>query len=480
MEIPLWEGKVSMSYLNVKQRLILVTTITVFITTTAISLLSQRLFSQLLYERFEEKMNFIGQHLAASTAIGIVLKNERLLGSVASSILKDSDVIGVAIEDNQHKMLYKKGNVNGKHFLIFPVFFSPAQESFIFNLKSRQKNIGWIKIFYTTHHLNQLIKNLFLRSSILALIISIFMGIFVYFLIAQSFLRPLQELLMAVDKVTQGDLSCKVSGKGLPETEQLAEAFTQMVASLKHSQHLLKKTYEEMVYQKSLAEIGKISFIVAHEVKNPLGIIKGGVDILKKPEVDQETKKQMILYIEEEIKRLDRFIKDFLSLARPKRPELKEIDLSQFMQNLKQKVKMGFPEKKISIVFQENLPRFISDPVLIERVLVNLIKNAYEAGANEVKIEIAQTEDKWIIKVIDNGPGIPEEEKEKIFEPFYTTKAKGTGLGLVFVSQAVYALGGKIELKNHIPSGNIFIIYLPIHSKNPTKEKNNGLHSDCR
>ena len=459
MELPLW--RIAMSSLNVKQRLLLVTTITVFVTATAISLLGQRLFSQLLYKRFEEKMNFIGKHLAASTAIGIILKNEKLLDNIASSILKDSDVIAVAIEDIQHKVLYKKGNINGKHFLIFPVSFSSPQEGFIFNAKP--KTLGWIKVFYTTYHLNQLIKNLFLRSSILALIISLFMGIFVYFLIAQAFLKPLQELLMAVDKITQGDLSCQVSGKGLPETEQLAQAFTQMVASLKKSQQLLKETYEEMAYQKSLAEIGKISFIVAHEVKNPLGIIKGGVDILKKTEVDQETKKQMILYIEEEIKRLDSFIKDFLSLARPKRPELKEIDLSQFIQSLKQKVKIEFPEKKISVVLKETPAYFMSDPVLIERVLVNLIKNAYEAGAKEVKIEITQAADKWVIKVIDDGPGIPDEEKEKIFEPFYTTKAKGTGLGLVFVSQAVYALGGKIELKNNLPSGNIFIIYLPIH-----------------
>jgi len=410
-------------------------------------------------------MNAIGKHLAASAVIGIILRNENLLAGIAASILRDPDVIGVYIEDKEHNILYQRGDKNNKYKITLPVILTSPAPNSVFFIEQKEKLLGWINVYYTTSHLNMLIKNLFFHSLILAFVISFFMGAVVYFLVSTSFLKPFNKLLKAVNRISKGDLSCSISiTKGMPETKQLAHAFNKMIMSLKNSQNLLEKTYKEMSYQKSLAEIGKISFIVAHEVKNPLGIIKGGIDILKKDQVDEETKTQMILYIEEEIKRLDSFIKEFLSLARPKRPEVSKIDLNEFMHTLNQKIKIEYPTKKIRINLSKDKD-FFTDAVLLERVFVNLIKNAYEAGADRVDIDIIKNNKEWVLKIADNGPGICDEDKEKIFEPFYTTKPKGTGLGLVFVSQAVYALQGRIEVRDNIPKGNLFIIFLPCKQK---------------
>ncbi len=443
--------------LNVKQRLILITTLTIFISSISTFFLNQHIFTKILYSKFKDKINFIGKHLASSVAIGIVLKNNRILENIADSILSNKDVTGVAIEDKNGSVIYTKGIINNNFTVKFPVQLSRPKDNAIYYPQDN-KILGYIKVSYTTKNLDKLVKKLFIHSLILAIIISIAIGIIVYIFTIIYFVSPFKELLMAVSRVSKGDLNFSVPAKGMPETKELAIAFSNMVHSLKKNMKLLKSTYEEMIYQKFLAEIGKVAFVIAHEVKNPLGIIKGSIDIIKKPEIDTKTKEDMILYIEEEITKLDKFIRDFLHLARPKRPELVDLKLRDFMNNLKQKVLMEYPEKIFNIVIKQDI-YLATDISLMERIFINLIKNAYEAGADTVTIEVYEKNDIVTIKVKDNGEGIPEEDRDKIFEPFYTTKQKGSGLGLVFVAQGVYSLKGKIEVTSNTPKGTIFTIY---------------------
>jgi len=450
--------------LNVKQRVVIFTTIIIFITTIISFFISQKFILDLVYKRFQEKLNFMAKHLASSAAFGILLGNKSILNNIANSILKDKDVIGVIIEDKYHNILYKKGRTSTK-FVILPVKLSTYQENYIFSGEIKDNSLGSIKVYYTTSNLKSLINKLFIHSITMAFIISLFMGILVYFLVIYSFVRPFHELLLAVDRVSKGELTFTLSSKkGMPETRQLAQAFGEMVKSLKKSQELLKNTYEKMAIQKSLAEIGKMSLVVAHEVKNPLGIIKGCIDIIKKKEVDNTTKDQMISYIEEEIKRLDDFIKEFMDISKAKRPELKEINVRNFIENLKQKVYMQYPDKEICFSVPED-KLIVFDQMLMEKVFINLIKNSYEANATKVFISIEKQDEFWKISIADNGDGISDEDKKHIFEPFYTTKDKGSGFGMVFVSQAISAMKGKIEIKDNTPKGNIFEIYIPVNLK---------------
>jgi len=445
---------------NVRQRLILITTLSIFISSMATFLLNQHIFRSLLYHKFEEKINFIGRHLASSVAIGIILNNKSMLKNITKSILASKDVLGVSIKDSKGNVLYQEGIINKDYFLEFPVTLSSSDVDMLYAQDKRI--LGYIVISYTIKNLNRLVQKLFVHSLFLAVVISCVIGVIVYFSVVVSFVKPFKELLRSISRVANGDLDFSVPVKGMLELRELAQNFSTMVASLKKHMRLLKDVHAEMLYQKSLAEIGKVAFVVAHEVKNPLGIIKGGLDIIKKKEVDEKTKQDMIAYIEDEINRLDKFIKEFLYVSRPKQPELRRINLANFLDKIRQKIAIEYPKKNLECQVDNNL-ELHTDASLLERILINLIKNAFEADADKVEIVVRPHKEKVKIEVKDNGKGISQAEKEKVFDAFYTTKEKGTGLGLVFVAQAVYVLKGKIEVRDNLPTGSIFVIYLPLN-----------------
>jgi signal transduction histidine kinase len=214
-----------------------------------------------------------------------------------------------------------------------------------------------------------------------------------------------------------------------------------------------------------MAEIGKFSMIIAHELKNPLGIIKGSVDILSKSTTDPDTKITMETYILEEVQRLNKLIDDFLAFAKP-------TPLMKILSDINTVVKKAsehfiVPEeynKKIKLCTELNpLPEIEMDDNQIYHVLLNLINNAVQAIENEGTINLkTEFTDGWIkIVVSDSGPGISKQQREQIFEPFFTTKAKGTGLGLAIVKKIVVNHAGHITVSNMTGGGACFEIFLP-------------------
>jgi len=464
--------------LNLNQRLLIITSLTVLLTGLAIFLLSQQLFAKFLRQRFEEKLTFFAKHLASSASIGLLLQDEVLLERLASSIMRERDIVAVVIENARHQVLVQIGNPSlATAKIVQPVRLIPVTETEIFPSPPHPRDLGKVQIYYSTSHFNELLKDLFWQTLIVSLLLAIFMGTVGYLLIARAFIKPLNELRKAVKRVSAGDLSVEVSGRGLPETEELARAFTQMIVSLKESHKRLEKTYQEMLINRSMAEIGRFSLMIAHEIKNPLGIIKGSLDILRKKEVGPEIKEQMLNYIEDEVQRLNNLIQNFLSFARPQKIKPHPININQFLLEVANRAQIEFGQKKILVRSPQKEIIAPFDPNHLERALINLIKNAFEAGAQKVYLSCLKKGKTLIIEVADDGRGIKEKDQEEIFKPFYTTKAKGTGLGLTIVSQVVTAHNGRIEVKDNQPQGTIFRLVFENINQNSEIGGINGLHS---
>jgi len=451
--------------LNLKQRLILITSVTVFVTALAVFFLTQEVFGSFMRERFFERISFLARHLSSGITLGLILKDVDMLKKLSSSLLKEEAIVALEIRTADGEVILSLGYPQRADGVVTQkVTTGGSQAPF-----QEPRVLGEVRLFYSTAHLDQLLKRLFWQVLLVSLLLASLMGLLGYLLITRAFVRPLNELLTAVKEVEKGDLSVKVSGQGLPETEELARAFSQMLSSLRSSREELRRTYEEMLRTRSMAEIGRFSLMIAHEIKNPLGIIKGSLDILKKPEVDAEIRQEMIQYIEDEVRRLDDLIQNFLTFARPQRIKPQLVAPEALLEDISRRVALEYGPEKVTLRLKGPLPKVSWDPEHVERALLNLIKNAFEAKASQVILEAYVEGQALVLEVQDDGSGIPPEEKEKIFQPFYTTKAKGTGLGLSMVMQVMEAHGGKVVVEDRAPQGTTFKLIFPLI---PPKEEN--------
>lgn len=243
-----------------------------------------------------------------------------------------------------------------------------------------------------------------------------------------------------------------------------------------------KRNQETLLHRmESLAGLTNLAASVAHEIKNPLGSISIYIQLLQKAvnksrNSDEKLPEKKFLenYIEiinQEIDRLNNIIVDFLFAVRPISAELIPENPVKLLNSYVDFFTPELEEKNIKLktAFLENSPKILIDEKLFKQVLINLVQNAIVAmpDGGELFFSTRITGDKYLISVADTGIGMDSETASRIFEPYFTTKVTGTGLGLTMVYKVIKEFGGDIEVESYEGKGTIFTISLPI----PQKEK---------
>ncbi len=242
---------------------------------------------------------------------------------------------------------------------------------------------------------------------------------------------------------------------------------------------------EEAARQERLAALGGMAAVLAHEIRNPLGAIKGLAQFLGEKRTSDATQTEMTQTIAAEATRLERLVNDLLTYARPRPPELQPTDLSAALREV---MALGQPAAdaagvKARLEMSDLLSKAIADPEQMKQLFGNLVLNALQAmpnggtltitaktqksGAGDKATEYASPSpmhtEQWVeIRMEDTGPGMPEADLPHIFEPFYTTRTKGTGLGLAICKQIVEAHGGLIRVARTGPEGTTILVTLPM------------------
>ncbi len=232
---------------------------------------------------------------------------------------------------------------------------------------------------------------------------------------------------------------------------------------------LLIRTHEQVRQNEKLAAMGQMAASVAHEIRNPLGIIKGTADVLKEKYTAQNKKDELFDYIAAEVQRLNLLVNNFLSFAREPKLNLEKADIIAVIEKAVAAIEREEQEKmvQLNVNIADKPDIFAFDENTIQQVLFNLLINAKQAveenGRVEVRLEIEKIKHAKFAKVIvsDNGTGI-KEDKEKIFEPFYSTKSSGSGLGLAICKQIIEKHGGWIDFETELNKGTRFYFYLPM------------------
>ena len=243
-----------------------------------------------------------------------------------------------------------------------------------------------------------------------------------------------------------------------------------------------KRNQETLLHRmESLAGLTNLAASVAHEIKNPLGSISIYIQLLQKAvnksrNSDEKLPEKKFLenYLEiinQEIDRLNNIIVDFLFAVRPISAELIPENPVKILNSYVDFFKPELEEKNIKLktAFLENSPKILLDEKLFKQVLINLVQNAIVAmpDGGELFFSTRITGDKYLISVADTGIGMNSETASRIFEPYFTTKVTGTGLGLTMVYKVIKEFGGDIEVESYEGKGTIFTISLPI----PQREK---------
>jgi signal transduction histidine kinase len=223
---------------------------------------------------------------------------------------------------------------------------------------------------------------------------------------------------------------------------------------------------EHSLRQEQLQATGRLAAEIAHQLKNPLGIINNAAFTLQRTVKEGKTITQQIKIIREEVDRSDRIITELMGYARLSEGQVEKLDITE---ELDRAIEQVFPsgaiyEVKINRDYGAALPALLAQRGHLSEVFVNILQNAREAmdGKGQINVSAEYGEDYSIVVTIaDNGPGIPIEKQDKIFEPYFTTKEKGTGLGLAIVKHNTELYNGSVEVESDPGKGTLFRVKLP-------------------
>jgi len=273
--------------------------------------------------------------------------------------------------------------------------------------------------------------------------------------------QTLVAILLVVDD--------RVSDAFSSEDVKLLEALcVQMAVVIENSQQ-----YRRMQERDRLAALGQMAAGLAHEVKNPLGAIKGAAQLLNEPDGGQladPQAREFLGIIVEEVDRLDRVVGSVLDYARPSKGNPGAVDVNAVVRRTLQVLASGQPsEQEVDTDLEEDLPLVRADAEQLRQVLMNLVKNALQATQSRGAVTVATRRrtgprskgDSVEIAVRDDGPGISPQILKSLFVPFFTTKDKGTGLGLAISQRLVEEWGGRIEVASQPGAGSTFSVVLP-------------------
>jgi signal transduction histidine kinase len=211
-----------------------------------------------------------------------------------------------------------------------------------------------------------------------------------------------------------------------------------------------------------LAALGQLSAGLAHELRNPLGSIKGSADLLTRSAAQKDPmSKELAAIISSEVDRTNSLVTRFLDFARPLEPRKETMDVTTVIDRAVDRAKVD-----VTRDYSALLPKLSIDPELMEQVFLNLVTNAAQASdpGRDITVRTRETGKQAEISVIDHGCGIPPDKIETIFNPFVTTKRTGVGLGLAIVAKIVDGHGGKMAVESQPGKGSTFRVLLPLPS----------------
>lgn len=482
--------------------------------------------SHQLGKQFESTMTSLATNLSRNAAHGVFIESGEVLRELSDNLMAEPDVRRVGIYNARGERILDSGEKTGTGAeapsllgeVVVPVLYDAGAEHEVSDdfapfrdpppaatpgAKGPQR-IGEVRVTYSRARLAGELGAV--RSRIwIAAVIAGALGSLIGIWLADRMIQPLKGLIRATTAVAAGDLQTRVRETGDDEVANLARSFNRMTEALRVSRGKLEDTYGELARKDRLATLGQFTAVIAHELRNPLGVIMSSAQVITNPKRTAEMKERAATFIVEEVRRLNTDLTSFLNFARPKPPDIRSIDLADAARRAVEAFRNtpgsgAAPSERtptgsdpatagsggeggggiIATVHAEaDRPLAAADPDQMHQVLLNLLLNASQAMqqasverptgdgltpapvTGRIDVRIKGSGGRVALIVEDDGPGMTEEVRSHVFEPFFTTKKRGSGLGLAVVDQIARSHGGSVELTSAPGQGTRFTILLP-------------------
>jgi signal transduction histidine kinase len=292
------------------------------------------------------------------------------------------------------------------------------------------------------------------------------LGILIAVFLSWMYTKPIHNVVNAARGVAGGDLTLNLSVDRKDEIGELTQSFNFMVQKLREERALEEKLREA----EHLSGIAQLAKGIAHEIRNPLNFISLSIDHLKekyKPLEggDKENFESLIMSIKHEIQRLNKLVGDFLDYGKPLRLSLQEVDMNVIIKDVIDLVRAKAEKDGIKIHYQGSEPlKLLIDPELIKTCIFNVILNSFQAmsAGGDLTVSTKASASRVSIVIGDTGLGVSKENLPKLFEPFFSTKSTGLGLGLAMTQRVVEEHGGKVDFQSIEGKGSTVTISLPM------------------
>jgi signal transduction histidine kinase len=274
----------------------------------------------------------------------------------------------------------------------------------------------------------------------------------------RSLLTPLASLVSAAGRFGQGEFSTRVGRIGEGELQAVADACDHMAVELQAREQRLLAT-------ERMAVIGQFAAGIAHELNNPIGVIRGYLKTMQ-PTQPADMLREELQILDEEAAACQRIAEDLLAFAAPRGLELELMQVDVLLRTAVQRFVDSGEARGHEISVASSRSELLADAGRLRQVIFNLLRNAVQASPAgstiEVGGDIAPDEKFYILSVADGGPGVPDDDKLRIFEPFFSKHNGGSGLGLAVCHGIVAAHGGRITVEDRSGPGAVLRVYLPL------------------
>jgi len=366
----------------------------------------------------------------------------------------------------------------------FGVYNKSPVFSYAFPLKDRRgRNIGGVSILQRTSFMEEDIRKA--KWDIFAMIISLIIGIVVLilFVTRKWISEPISRLMDGIKTLANGDLNLQINLKRKDELAELAKAFNQMAVDLKKAQEKVIQEAEtrlelerELRQSEKLAVIGQLASGLAHEIGTPLNIIGGRAELAKRRLEDEEGVQKNLDTILQQTEKITKIIQQLLGFVRKKRPEQKTLGLNALLETTLDFLDHQLQKQRVKVIKEltDHLPSVMGDPDQLQQVFSNLILNAIQSMPEGGELRLSTSSKRLSregfednqslyaeVCVKDTGVGMAREVLKNIFNPFFTTKDAGTGLGLMVTQGIIQDHEGWIEVNSEVGEGSTFKVYLP-------------------
>jgi signal transduction histidine kinase len=290
------------------------------------------------------------------------------------------------------------------------------------------------------------------------------LGVLLAYILLKQILGPIRQLALSSAPPEPG-------ARVPDEVTALSSRVHSLIENVDQAQTELERSQEHLLQSGKLAMVGKLAAGVAHSIRNPLTSVNFRLHSLKTSLEMSPSQQDDFQVISEEIRHIDSILRNFLEFSRPPKLKMQRISPSDVvdMAMVLLRYRLESYGVEVKLIRGRRLPKIWADPDQLKEVLANLLVNAVEVMVNGGVITIREEENPGtplgpavVIRVSDNGPGIPESVRDKIFQPFFSTKEEGTGLGLSIATRIIEDHGGRLELESKTNEGATFIITLPL------------------